>query len=315
MSETASLEATRLADRHGLRRAIERAVAKLGAYGHDYPIHFEIPEGMEAIPALELFQPENLRRYSISSVVHWTPSGAEKDPRAQVSQLWREYSYCLIGPLIAPLAHGISLDFSLPNVSVVMKSGTPFGLYVDLDRRTIRTCAERPTTWPVTGPAAATLTELRAAAFANIFVDNVGPAIEQVLRYVKLSRKLLWCQIAEAVDGGYDDAVDYNGAEEYQPLAADREVLMFSKELPGVPGPNPLFGHLSWEPIPGFKRPQQVRKLCCFAYMLEGPEERYCRTCGTIPRDERLMIWGRFAARPSAEVYLVRPRPAELSHQ
>jgi ferric iron reductase protein FhuF len=313
VTETTSVTTTATpTDRNGLGRAIKAAVARLGAYGNDYPIHFEVPAGAEAVPALELFQPQNLHTYSVSSVGRWADNAAEDDPRALLAQLWREYSYCLIGPLIAPLAHGVALDFALPRVSIVMKAGTPVGLLVDLDRMPTRACAERPTTWPLARSSIATLAELRRIVFANIFVENVQPAIERVLQYVKVSRRLLWCQIAEAVDGGYDHAVDFNSAQDYEPLAADREVLLFSTELPGVPGPNPLSGYLTWEPIPGFKRPQRVRKICCFAYLLKRPQERYCRTCGIISRDERLMIWGRFAARPSAQIYLRKPRPLEL---
>ena len=69
------------------------------------------------------------------------------------------------------------------------------------------------------------------------------------------------------------------------------------------------FREAVWETIPGFKRPRQVRKICCINYVIPGRPEPYCRSCGIITRDERLMIWGRYAATPQAQGDLVRPRP------
>jgi hypothetical protein len=48
------------------------------------------------------------------------------------------------------------------------------------------------------------------------------------------------------------------------------------------------------------------------ACLLERSHERYGRTSGIISLDERLVVWGRFAARPSAQTCLRKPKPVEL---
>jgi hypothetical protein len=275
------------------------------------------PEGEEVVPALDLLSVENLRRAGERAVSAWSATPSEEDMRAAVSRFWRRYTHCLGLPLLLPAVSGVAIDYGLARTSIVMKSATasaavadmPGGLVVELDGAEVYTCEERPPSVPIRGSGLRTLRALRERAIANIMGEHFAPAIERILKFVKVSPKMLWAQVAETVDLEYEHVADHFTAEEYAPYAEDLRLMLFGETLPGVDGPNPLAGQLEWETIPGFRRPRHIRKVCCINYVVPGRPEPYCRSCGIITRDERLMIWGRYAATPQAQAYLMRPRP------
>jgi hypothetical protein len=303
--------------REALREAIESGIDRLGRDGRSHMLYTSPPDGEEVVPALELLSVESLRRAGERAVSAWSANPSEEDMRAAVSRFWRRYTHCLGLPLLLPVVSGVAVDFSLARTSIVMKAATasaavadmPGGLVVDLDDAETYTCAERPPSVPIPGPRLRTLRELRERAIANIMGGHIAPAIERILRFVKVSPRMLWAQVAETVDLEYEHIADHFTPEEYAPYAEDLRLMLFGETLPGVDGPNPLADQLEWETIPGFKRPRHVRKVCCINYVVPGRPEPYCRSCGIITRDERLMIWGRYAATPGAQEHLIKPRP------
>lgn len=300
-----------------LRDVVEAGIDRLGRDGRSHMLYTAPPEGEEVVPALELLSVENLRRASERAVTAWSAHPSEEDMRAAVSRFWRRYTHCLGLPLLLPVVSGVAVDFSLARTSIVMKAATasakvadmPGGLVVDLDGAEVFTSDERPTNPPITGSNVGTMRDLRERAIASIMRDQFAAAIERILKFVKVSPNMLWAQVAETVDLEYEYVIDHFTADEYAPFAEDRQLILFGETLPGIAGPNPLAGQLEWETIPGFKRPRHVRKVCCINYIVPGRPEPYCRSCGIISRDERLMIWGRYAATPGAQEYLIKPRP------
>jgi hypothetical protein len=300
-----------------LRDVVEAGIDRLGRDGRSHMLYTAPPEGEEVVPALELLTVENLRRAGERAVTAWSAHPSEEDMRAAVSRFWRRYTHCLGLPLLLPVVSGVAVDFSLARTSIVMKAATasakvadmPGGLVVDLDGAEVLTCDELPMSSPIGETRLGTLRELRERAIANIMRDHFAPAIRRILRFVRVSPNLLWAQVAETVDLEYEYVIDRFTPEEYAPLAEDRQRILFGETLPGIDGPNPLAGQLEWETIPGFKRPRHVRKVCCINYVVPGRPEPYCRSCGIITRDERLMIWGRYAATPGAQEHLIKAGP------
>jgi hypothetical protein len=300
-----------------LRDVVEAGIDRLGRDGRSHMLYTAPPDGEEVVPALELLSIENLRRAGERAVTAWSAHPSEEDMRAAISRFWRRYTHCLGLPLLLPVVSGVALDFSLARTSIVMKAATasekvadmPGGLVVELDGAEVFTCEERPTSSNIVGTRLRTARELRERAIATIMRDHFAAAIERILRFVKVSPNMLWGQVAEAVDLEYEYIVDRFSPEEYAPFAEDRQRILLGETLPGIDGPSPLAGQLEWETIPGFKRPRHVRKVCCINYVVPGRPEPYCRSCGIISRDERLMIWGRYAATPGAQVYLIKPGP------
>lgn len=283
------------------------SLKRFGRFGSSYPIYVAAPSGAEVVRTAELFEKENLRRASERAILEWTSHPEEEDVRAAFSRFWRRYCDSLALPLILPLANGVALDFSFARTSFVISGDMPHGVVVDLAGAELFTCDERPSSWTVHGTKLRTAEELRERAQGNVLGQHFQVVIDHVLESVRVSRGMLWAGLAEAIDLGYDAAVDHYTAEEYAPLKEDRDRLLFGATLPRIPGANPLAGQLKWEHIPGFKRPQQVRKICCFNYVVPSRPEPYCRTCGVITREERLMIWGRFARDPKAKDSLIDP--------
>jgi hypothetical protein len=290
-----------------LAETIASGLKRFGRFASDHPIYLEAPAGIEVIPAMDLLDKGFLRSASERAILEWTTSPSEEDVRAALSRLWRRYCDSLGMAVVLPLANGVALDFAFARCSFVMGSYMPYGVVVDLRGAELFTCEERPTTWPVNGTKLRTLAELRARVQRNVLSEHVDVAIDHVLEFVKVSPRMLWATMAEAIDLAYDGGVDHHTPEEYAPIREDHRAMFFDETLPGIDGPNPLAGQLEWESIPGFKRPQQVRKVCCFNYVVPGRPEPYCRTCGIISRDERLMIWGRYARDPKARDMLVDP--------
>jgi hypothetical protein len=292
-----------------LGETLATGLQRFGRFARDHPVLVEAPAGVEVIRADRLLDKEFLRRASERAILEWTANPGEEDVRAALSRLWRRYCDSLGMAAVLPLASGVAFDFSFARCSFLMGEYMPYGVVVDLEGAELFTCGERPTTWPVQGTRLATVAELRARVQRSLFADHVQVAIDHVLDFVRVSPRMLWTTMAEAVDLAYDAGIDGHSGEEYAPILEDREAMLFGATLAGVGGPNPMAGTLEWEAIPGLKRPQQVRLVCCFNYVVPGRPEPYCRTCGIISRDERLMIWGRYARDPKARDLLVDPPP------
>src|SRR5205814_6441936 len=131
---------------------------------------------------------------------------------------------------------------------IIIRSNIPFLTVLDPDVEVIR-CAERPTTWPVDGREVATLGELREHVWRKLYAENLAPLFERVHAVTKVSHDLVWTNAAEWVALVSGSADEYLGPEAARPYYEDRVALLAAPAIPGVTGPNPLHGLVSWEPI------------------------------------------------------------------
>ena len=115
--------------------------------------------------------------------------------------------------------------------------------------------SERPSTWPVHGAEVATIAELRDRVFAAL------------LGHISWS---------------------------FAAASADREQLLFAKELPGMAGPNPMRDLLYWEPAGDRIHQIQVRRVCCANFVVPGRTHGYCRNCDLITEERRLVMWDEY---------------------
>jgi ferric iron reductase protein FhuF len=115
--------------------------------------------------------------------------------------------------------------------------------------------------------------------------------IDQIARQERLAGKVLWAHVAEQVEEFAEEAMYVASGGVREAMDAVRRLLLFSEEIPGVDGPNPLLGRLQWDDFddPVLPRPIQMRKPCCLFYLL--PEGPYCRSCDLIPFERRHEMW------------------------
>lgn len=286
-----------------LADALAAAVGKLGRFGASYPVYLAPPAGAEIHPAQELFAAERLRRFCERSIAEWTDHPEEEDIRAAASRFMRRYCGSLASAALVPLANGVAFDLALSRISLLIREEMPMGVVLELAGGRAFGSPERPTTWPLETRPLPTAAALRAAALRSLVGDNLAPAFERVLRFVHLNPKVLWATAAEQIDLLFESARDGHEARELAPFAEDREAILFGPTLPGVSGPNPLRGLLTWEEAddPKFPRPLQVRQVCCVCYVIPG-RNAYCRTCGLLAPEERLALWRAWRARSEEAV-------------
>jgi hypothetical protein len=163
---------------------------------------------------------------------------------------------------------------------------------IDVPDRDVLRCAERPTTWPVSGPVAGSLDELREYVWRKLYSEHLEPVFARILEMVDVSPRLLWANAAEWVGMLSDAAEEYLGESDAGPFVADREALLHAETLPGRTGPNPLRGQLDWVPVEGAEYPRtvQTRRVCCLTYLLRDRRGRLCQNCSFLPLDDRVAL-------------------------
>jgi hypothetical protein len=116
--------------------------------------------------------------------------------------------------------------------------------------------------------------------------------IEQVSRGERLARGVLWAHVAEQVEEFAEEAMHVASSPVREAMDAVRKILLFSEEIPGVDGPNPLRGRLQWDdfPDPVLPRPIQMRMHCCLFHQLPGGQGN-CRSCDRISFEQRQERW------------------------
>lgn len=274
-----------------LQAALDRAVGSVGPLARPYPIHLVQPPDAESIAVVDLMQPETLRHYAARAVKEWSDHPLDEDPRAAVSRLVRRYLGSVVTAALVPLVHGIGLDLSPERVRVIMQSDLPQGTVLDVGE--VLVSAERPATWPVRGTEITSVAQLRQRVFTPL-LRHLSWTFAAVIANIKVSPQLLWSTAAEQVDLVFEYPIDGPDPEAFARARADREELLFARELPGIAGPNPMRDLLYWEPASDGIHQIQVRRVCCANFVVPGRTQGYCRNCDLITGERRLAMWDEY---------------------
>ena len=107
-----------------------------------------------------------------------------------------------------------------------------------------------------------------------------------------MNPSLVWTNAAEWVANVSDAADEYLAADEAAPFLADRITLFAGDAIPGVSGPNPMRGLISWRRFdaPDFPHGVQTRQVCCVTYMLPDRLGRLCQNCDFLPLEDRVAL-------------------------
>jgi ferric iron reductase protein FhuF len=249
-----------------------------------FDLYLTRPAGAATIACDELLEPATLRRFFVGALSDLTDTPAEEDQRIAAQRFFKKYSAAVLPASLLTLAGGVAIDVSIPRLSFVVENEMFRGVLIE--SLNARTTPERRAAWPVDAPATATLDELRAHTLESLFEGNLAPAIEAVLRAVRVSRRLLWCNVSEQIDLLYAGAQAARGIDAAA-LEADRDVVLNRATLPGSARPNPVYGTFEWESDPRFDKLFMLRDVCCMQFRLPARSGRYCGNCGLPTAEER----------------------------
>jgi hypothetical protein len=154
-------------------------------------------------------------------------------------------------------------------------------------------CTPRPTTWPVSGPAVATVAQLRAHVWTNLYARNLRPLFAAIAEMVNVPERLLWTNAAEWVAIVMEAVVDHLPPAAAAAVIAEGRALLEADSLPGFAGaPNPLRGRLHWVPFEDgqIRQEVQTRHLCCLVYLHTDRHGRLCQNCPLLPLPDRAAL-------------------------
>jgi hypothetical protein len=251
----------------------------------------------EVVPATKYHDLEYLRSAitrgkftTMSPPMNADGESIDVDLRIAVSRFTRQYSSSVSAVALTALANGVGLDCSAARCRVIIRANIPFLTVLDVPEGEPLRCAERPTTWPVTGREVKTLRELREFVWRKLYAENLAPLFARTLEVTKVATNLCWTNAAEWVANVSDAADEYLTPEAARPYYDDRIALMGAPAIPGIEGPNPLHGLIDWLPYdaPDFPHGVQTRGICCVTYMLPDRLGRLCQNCGFLPIQNRV---------------------------
>jgi hypothetical protein len=221
----------------------------------------------------------------------------DRDLRICSSRMSRQYCAALTTVALAGLANGVGIDLSPARCTVIFRDNLPSQLALAPAYRAdeVLRCARRPTTWPVSGPAVASVEELREHVWTNLYARNLRPLFAAAVGTVKAPERLLWTNAAEWVAIVMDAAVDHLEPAAAAVVVAEGRALLEAESLPGFAGaPNPLRGRLEWVPFDddgfGFRQGVQTRHLCCLVYLHTDRHGRLCQNCPFLPLSDRAAL-------------------------
>jgi hypothetical protein len=216
---------------------------------------------------------------------------ADIDLRIAVSRFTRQYASSISAVALVALAHGVGLDLSPPRCQMLLRGNGPFLVLADIRAEEALRCAERPTTLPAAGPMVTTLAELRAYVWVRLYAKHLWPLFARALEVTKVSPRLIWSNAAESVALASDAADEYLSPAAATPFVEDRLALLDATTVPGIPGPNPLAGLVSWaEPTSDLPHVHHVRTVCCVTFYLQDRLGRLCANCPFLPFDDRVAL-------------------------
>jgi hypothetical protein len=213
---------------------------------------------------------------------------------AAASRFTRYYMSSLSFAAFVGLAHGVGLDLAAHRCTKVIMHGLP-GIYLIGDGDPgdgVVTCAERPAAWPIDGQTVATIGELRAHVWKQLYGEHFAPLIALTRELTRAPGNLLWSNAAEMVAFVADQAVALLGPTEAAPFVEDADALLNADGIPGVAGPNPMRGLIEWIPVdePDFPRGVQLRPHCCITYVLPVRTGLLCGNCPFLPLEDRIAL-------------------------
>jgi hypothetical protein len=269
---------------------IAGGVNEVGRLAPYYPIHLRPPEGEHIVACSDLLTGGRFREYAERGISEWCDDPAEY-PRVATANFVRFYVASLTSALELPLAHGVAFDLSIPRVSLIIKEHEAMGVVLDTDGAPGWVDRDHPNPWPLPGAEPVSASELRERAFATYFSGHLTPMIDQVAVEARLARAVLWAHVAEQIEEFAEEAMYVASDSVREVIDADRRLLLFGDEIPGVEGPNPVRGLLQWDDFddPVLPRPIQMRSACCLFHQL--PRGPHCRSCERIPFEERQEKW------------------------
>jgi ferric iron reductase protein FhuF len=122
----------------------------------------------------------------------------------------------------------------------------------------------------------------RTEAVRHLFAENLFPVMDAISKSAKISKLILWENVAVYIFWLYEKIVSQTEAHEVKARAAED----FSFLVESAPGN--LFGRYNYNPIaryysePVYQEETdsyvRIRKTCCFSYMLKE-KGGYCKTC------------------------------------
>ncbi len=260
--------------------------------------------GDEVVPAEQYRQPQFLeaaiaraRTVHVAALGAGHPAAASDDGvsldlRIAISRFTRQYASSLSALALVSLANGIGLNVAASHVRFVVRSNVPFQCVLDTPPEDIVRSAARPTTWSAEGPELASLAELRAWVWQRLYGEHLAPLFDAVQSVARVSPSLIWSNAAEWVALVADTAEEYLSPVAARPYVADRRALLAAASIPGVPGPNPMSGLISWEQTdaPDLPRGVPTRRVCCVTYLLADRLGRLCQNCPFLPLEARVAL-------------------------
>lgn len=260
----------------------------------------ERPASGEIVLASEFLDPDRLRHAVLECGESLTNALAselpdeeiESQPAAAASRFTRHYLGSVTGLALAGLANGLGLDLAADRCVKVIQNDLPRQQVLENFGAGIRTCVARPSPWDVDGPAVDTVEELRQYAWGRLYGEHVAPLLEAVEALTGATAKLLWSNVAEWVASFADMAVGSLPPSQAALVVEESEAMLNAATLPGVAGPNPLLGQVSWVPVdePDFPRGAQLRRHCCITYLLPARLGRLCGNCPFLPLEDRIAL-------------------------
>jgi hypothetical protein len=187
------------------------------------------------------------------------------------------------------MAFGYEIDVSLERCRFVIQDNAPQGIVLGVGYQP-PAYRERLRTPVANISGEVDLVQLRKGVLGSAIEGNLVRIIEAVLKLVKVSERMLWCNVAEQVEMVYEHAAPIGPAA--AELAADHELIFNSDILPGCSRPNPLRRTLVWERIQevDFAPTLSKREVCCITYSLPDRPGRYCWNCPLVERERRIAI-------------------------
>jgi hypothetical protein len=211
---------------------------------------------------------------------------------AAASRFTRYYMSSLAFAAFVGLARGVGLDLAAHRCTKVITNGLP-GLYLLGDPGDgVVKCAERPAAWPIDGQTVATIGELRAHVWKQLYGEHFAPLIALTQETTRATGSLLWTNAAEMVAFVADQAAALLDPTEAAPFVEDADALLNADVVPGIAGPNPMRGLIEWVPVdePDFPRGVQLRPHCCITYVLPVRTGLLCGNCPFLPLEDRIAL-------------------------
>lgn len=273
-----------LADR--LQPELERLLGRRGRLR----VHGASPADAELAAAEEYLDPRTLRR-SIDRCVemHGISASAGFDLRAAASRWSRHYAGAVMQAPLVAMAFGYEIDVSLERCQFVTQNSLPEGIVLGGQYQPLA-YSERLRTPVVNIRGEVDLGQIRKSVLGSAIEGNLVRIIEAVRRLVKVSERMLWCNVAEQVEMVYEHAAPIGPAA--AELAADHELIFNSDILPGCTRPNPLRRTLVWERIQeaDFAATLSKREVCCITYSLPDRPGRFCWNCPLVEQERRIAM-------------------------